>query len=163
VARVLQARAQLIGTRANQFPFIDVNADAMYNRVEGDLPPLTSQETFQPTGTVDLSFELDLWGRLRRATESARADLLASEEARRTVVATLVSGVAMAYFLLRELDLEWEISRRTLESRRASLQLVRTREEGGLPSSKCGRPRPSCIRRPPPSWTSSAASRRRGT
>jgi outer membrane protein, multidrug efflux system len=162
VARVLQARAQLVGTRANQFPFIDVNADAIYSRVEGDLPPLTSQETFQPIGTADLSFELDLWGRLRRATESARADLLASEEARRTVVATLISGVATTYFLLRELDLEWEISRRTLESRRASLQLVRTRE-GRLPSSTCGRPRPSCIRRPPPSRTSSAASRRRRT
>jgi outer membrane protein TolC len=69
VARVFQARAQLIGTRANQFPFIDVNADAIYNRVEGDTPPLTSQETFQPVGSLDLSFELDLWGRLRRATD----------------------------------------------------------------------------------------------
>jgi multidrug efflux system outer membrane protein len=134
VARVLQARAQLIGTRANQFPFIDVNADAIYNRVEGELPPRTSQETFQPIGTVDLSFELDLWGRLRRATESARADLLASEEARRTVVTTLVSDVATAYFQLRELDLQLEISRRTLESRRASLQLVQTREKGGVAS-----------------------------
>jgi multidrug efflux system outer membrane protein len=134
VARVLQARAQLIGTRANQFPFIDVNAEALYSRGEGDRPPLTNQETFQPLGTVDLSFELDLWGRLRRATESARADLLASEEARRTVVTTLVSDVATAYFLLRELDLELEISRRTLESRRASLELVRTRETGGVAS-----------------------------
>jgi multidrug efflux system outer membrane protein len=122
---------------------------------------LTSQETFQPVGTDDLSFELDLWGRLRRATESARADLLASEEARRTVVTTLVSDVAAAYFQLRELDLELEISRRTLESRRASLRLVRTREEGGLHSSKCGRQSPSCIWRPPPSPSLSAASSRR--
>ena len=134
VARVLQARAQLIGTRANQFPFIDVSADAIYNRVEGDRPPLTSQETFRPVGSLDLSFELDLWGRLRRATESARADLLASEEARRTVVTTLVSDVATAYFQLRELDLQLEISQRTLNSRRASLRLVQTREEGGVAS-----------------------------
>jgi outer membrane protein, multidrug efflux system len=134
VARVLQARAQLIGTRANQFPFIDANAEAIYSRGEGDRPPLTNQETFEPLGTVDLSFELDLWGRLRRATESAWADLLASEEARRTVVMTLVSDVATAYFQLRELDLELEIARRTLESRRASLRLVQTREEVGVAS-----------------------------
>jgi multidrug efflux system outer membrane protein len=134
VARVLQARAQLVGTRANQFPFIDVNADAVYSRVEGDLPPQTNQETLQPIGTVDLSFELDLWGRLRRATEAARAELLASEEARRTVVTTLVSDVATAYFQLRELDLQLEISRRTLDSRRASLRLVQAREEGGVAS-----------------------------
>lgn len=134
VARVLQARAQLVGTRANQFPFIDANVDAIYSRIEGETPPQTENEIFQPTGSLDLSFEVDLWGRLRRATESALADLLASEEARRTVVMTLVSDVATAYFQLRELDLELEIARRTLESRRTSLQLVQTREAGGVAS-----------------------------
>lgn len=134
VARVFQARAQLIGTRANQFPFVDANADAIYNRVAGDRPPLTRQETFRPIGSLDLSFELDLWGRLRRATESAWADLLASEEARRTVVTTMVSDVATAYFQLRELDLELEIARRTLESRRTALQLVQAREKAGVAS-----------------------------
>jgi outer membrane protein, multidrug efflux system len=134
VARVLQARAQLIITRSNQFPTIDASSDAIYNRVEGELPPLTNRETFQPVGSLDLSFEIDLWGRLRRATESARADLLASEEARRTVVTTLVSDMATAYFQLRELDLQLEISKRTLESRRASLRLVQTREKRGVAS-----------------------------
>jgi multidrug efflux system outer membrane protein len=134
VARVLQTRAQLISTRANQFPVIDANVDAVYNRAEGDRPPQTTRETFQPVGSLDLSFEVDLWGRLRRATEAACADLLAAEEARRTVVMTLVSDVATAYFLLRELDLELEIAQRTLASRRTSLRLVRTREKGGVTS-----------------------------
>jgi multidrug efflux system outer membrane protein len=131
VARIFEARAQLIITRSGQFPTIGANADAIYSRVEGDTPPLTEKETFQPIGSIDLSFEIDLWGRLRRATESARADLLASEEARRTVVTTLISDVATAYFRLRELDLELEIAKRTLESRRASLRLVQTRADGG--------------------------------
>jgi len=66
--------------------------------------------------------------------ESAWADLLASEEARRTVVTTLVSDVATAYFPLRELDLELEIARRTLESRRTALQLVQARQKAGVAS-----------------------------
>jgi multidrug efflux system outer membrane protein len=79
-----------------------------------------------------VAWELDLWGRFQRATEAARADLLATEEFQRTVVLTLVSDVARAYLELRELDLELEISRRTLASRAEYLRLTKAREEGGV-------------------------------
>ena len=79
-----------------------------------------------------LSFELDIWGRLRRATEAARANLLASEENRKAVTTTLVSDVAGAYFSLRELDYQLEISQRTLATRQESLELIKNRQAGGV-------------------------------
>ena len=79
-----------------------------------------------------MTFELDLWGRLRRAPEAARADLFASEENRQTIRTTLISDVAQSYFELLELDHEAQIDRRTLELRRSSLDLVRKRYESGL-------------------------------
>lgn len=78
--------------------------------------------------------EIDFWGRLRRTTEAAWADLLASTEAQWTVVTTLISDVAMTYFQLRELDLELEIAYHTLTLRQDSLRLVQMRAEGGLVS-----------------------------
>jgi multidrug efflux system outer membrane protein len=90
------------------------------------------KETVAPVGGLDLVFEVDLWGRYRRASEAARAELLASEEARRFVITTLVADVGSAYFLLRSLDQELEISRRTLASRQGSLDLVKLREAGGV-------------------------------
>jgi multidrug efflux system outer membrane protein len=83
---------------------------------------------------LSLAWELDFWGKYRRATESARANLLATEWARKEVINTLVSDVAAAYFQLRELDLELEISRRTLASRKNSLQLTQTLANGGATS-----------------------------
>jgi multidrug efflux system outer membrane protein len=79
-----------------------------------------------------LLFEVDIWGRLRRATEGARATLLSTEENRKAVVTTLVSDVATAYITLRELDYELEIATRTLDTRRSSLQLVQARQGGGV-------------------------------
>jgi multidrug efflux system outer membrane protein len=78
-----------------------------------------------------MAWELDFWGKFRRATESARANLLASEWAHRAVISTLVSNVATAYFQLLELDAEMAISRRSLTSRQESLRLVEIREKGG--------------------------------
>jgi multidrug efflux system outer membrane protein len=95
-------------------------------------PYLGGLERLKPVGTLDLAWELDLWGRLRRATEAARGDLLATEDARRFVMSTLISDVATAYIQLRELDLEMEISKRTLISRQGSLRLVQLRYEGGV-------------------------------
>ena len=86
-------------------------------------------------GTVALqllSFEIDIWGRLRRATEAARANLLGAEENRKAVVTTLVGDVATSYFALRELDYELEISRRTLQTREQSLDLTKSRQTGGV-------------------------------
>ncbi|MCI0423904.1 MAG: efflux transporter outer membrane subunit, partial [Acidobacteria bacterium] len=79
-----------------------------------------------------LSFEVDLWGRLRRATEAARANLLATEENRKAVVTTLVGDVATAYFDLLELDTELEIAKRTLATRQESLRLINVRQQGGV-------------------------------
>src|SRR5207247_2171842 len=82
----------------------------------------------------DLSFEIDFWGRFRRATEAARANLVASEEGRRLVISTLVTDVATDYFQLRSLDRELEVSQRTLAARQDSLRLVSLRERGGVAS-----------------------------
>jgi outer membrane protein, multidrug efflux system len=132
-SRVLDARAQVTVTRSFQFPDVSGNASAAYLRIfGGDRAPTQQKETFSPVGTLDLAWELDLWGRLRRATEAAWAELLASEDVQRFVMATLISDVATAYFQLRELDLELEISRRTLTSRQGSLRLVQLRHEGGV-------------------------------
>src|SRR5207302_455228 len=81
-----------------------------------------------------LAWELDFWGKYRRATEAARANLLATEWAREAVISTLVSDVATAYFQLRALDLQLEISRRTLASRQDSLRLTQMLANGGATS-----------------------------
>ena len=86
------------------------------------------------TGTLNLAWELDVWGRIRRSTEAARADLLSQEANRRAVVLTLVSSVARAYVELRELDRRLEISKRTLKTRQESLKLAQVRFKGGATS-----------------------------
>jgi multidrug efflux system outer membrane protein len=135
VARILDAQAQVVVTRSFQFPSIDGTAQAPYSTTFGDRPPLfTLENSFLPQGAVNLSFELDFWGRWRRATEAARADLLATEEARHVVLSDLVARVAIAYFELRMLDLSLEIAHRTVNLRQDSLRLVRLREEGGVVS-----------------------------
>ena len=92
----------------------------------------------QPTahfGAVFLnlfSFEIDIWGRLRRATEAARAELLATDWNRKTVITTLVSDVATAYFNLLELDMELAIAKNTLATREESLRLIKLQAQGGV-------------------------------
>jgi multidrug efflux system outer membrane protein len=131
-ARIMDARAQVTIARSFQVPDVSANASAPYTRILGDRAPLQFEETVSPLGTLDLAWELDLWGRFRRGTEAARAELVSSVEAQRFVFTTLVSDVASAYFQLRELDLELEIARRTLASRQDSARLVQLRYEGGV-------------------------------
>ncbi|MGE5305211.1 MAG: TolC family protein, partial [Alphaproteobacteria bacterium] len=139
VARVDEARALLGIARSAQFP--ELNAGTRYRNdreSERSFPPIKKLGV-NPNfdlyrADLNASFEVDLWGRLRRATEAARAELLANEENQRTVLMTLVSDVAQNYFDLLELDREEEIDRRTLASRRASLDLVRRRYDEGLAS-----------------------------
>ncbi len=136
-ARVDAARGNVGVNRANQFPNFngtsDLNAVRFSRAGAFPLPDTVAQErNFGGAGLSLLSFELDLWGRLRRATEAARADLLSAEESRKAVVVTLVSDVAAAYFALRELDLELEIARRTVATRQESLRLIDTRQKGGV-------------------------------
>jgi multidrug efflux system outer membrane protein len=134
-ARILDAEAQVVATRSFQFPTVEGTAQAPFSATAGDRPPLfTLENSFVPQGGVSLSFELDFWGRWRRATEAARADLAATEEARHVILSDLVAGVAVAYFQLRTLDLSLEVARRTVGVRQDSLRLVRLREEGGVVS-----------------------------
>src|SRR5262249_7849587 len=121
VARVDEARANYGITRSDQFPSIFASADYTTERLSrtGAVPlpePLKQTRNFGTVLLNLLTFEVDIWGRLRRATEAAKADLLASEETRKAVMTTIVSDVATAYFNLRELDYELQISRRTLAS-----------------------------------------------
>jgi outer membrane protein, multidrug efflux system len=136
-ARILQAQAQLTITRADQFPTVSAGATAGRERLPRTrsgsivIPP-SEEDVFQVDAL--LSWELDFWGRFRRATEAARANLLATEWGQRAVLISVVSTVASTYFQLRELDLELEIARRTLTSREESLRLTRIQEEGGVVS-----------------------------
>jgi len=132
-SRLLEAQAQLGIIRADQFPALGAGARISDVR-EAQSKFLPAFET--GTGQVNLStaWELDFWGKFRRATEAARANLVASEWARREVVSTLVANVASSYFQLRALDLELEISKRTLDSRQESLRLTRILSDGGSTS-----------------------------
>jgi outer membrane protein, multidrug efflux system len=141
VARVDAARANLGVTRSAMFPTITASADITKQRfssngqfplsvIPGDAGGLES--TFGSALLNLLSFEVDIWGRLRRATEASRAELLSAVENRKAVVTTLVSDVSTAYFNLIELDTELEIARRTLASRQDSLRLIRLRQQGGV-------------------------------
>jgi NodT family efflux transporter outer membrane factor (OMF) lipoprotein len=139
VARVEAARAGLGITRSAQFPNFGASGDIDFNRLSRNgatpLPPqlVSSQNRNFGEATLGLlSFEIDIWGRLRRATEAARANLLSADENRKAVITTLVSDVATAYLSMRELDYELEISRRTLETRQQSLDLTKSRQVGGV-------------------------------
>ena len=132
-ARILEAQAQLGITRADQLPTINAGANAVNNRY-AQQKPLPEYETGWTSLSASFAWELDFWGKYRRATEAARANLLATEWTRRAVLTTLVSDVAGAYFQLRAYDLQLEISRRTLASREDSLKLTQTLADGGATS-----------------------------
>jgi multidrug efflux system outer membrane protein len=131
--RVLAARAQLGITRADQFPSLGVGGN-ISSQQSPKLGPIPSYELTQGQVTASAAWNLDFWGKYRRATEAARATLLANEWAQKEVMATLVANLATSYFQLRQLDLELEISKRTLASRKDSLQLNRTLEQHGINS-----------------------------
>ena len=132
-ARILQAQAHLGIIRADQFPTVAAGASAARQRVAQTLNfPAAQLSTLEVS--VSATWEIDFWGKFRRATEGARALLLASEWGRRAILTSLISQVAGAYFDLRELDLELEIAQRTLASREESLRLTQVREQGGATS-----------------------------
>ena len=123
--RVLDAEGQLMATRSRLFPQLDGQAAAGRTGVNSPL---------QSTGGVFAlaSWEIDLFGKLRRATEAARADLLATEENQKAVMQALVAEVASAYFDLREYDTELEYVRQSIKTRQESSNLVRARLDGGV-------------------------------
>jgi outer membrane protein, multidrug efflux system len=122
-SRILAARAQLGITRADQFPSVSAGAAISDQRTaKGAFFPAFETSTGQLN--IAAAWELDFWGKYRRATEGARANLLATEWARQEVIRRLVADTSSAYFQLRALDLELEISKRTLASRQESLRLT---------------------------------------
>ena len=131
--RVLEARAQLGITRADQLPSLSAGGNII-SQQNPKIGPIPSYEITQGELTASAAWNLDFWGRYRRATQAARATLLANQWAQKEVIATLVANLATSYFELRELDLELEISKRTLASRTDSLQLTQTLEQHGINS-----------------------------
>jgi outer membrane protein, multidrug efflux system len=126
-ARIAQARAQFGITRADQSPRVDASGLVERERLAGTRVGLLQ---VNPSA----SWEMDFWGQFRRASDGARATLAATEWGRRAVVTSLVAQVAEAYFTLRAIDLNLDISRQTLDSRKESLRLTQVRAAGGATS-----------------------------
>src|SRR5258706_2568838 len=125
--RINEARAQVAITRSNLFPQVQGNGNFSGGK----------EHNFQTTSnfltlTADAAFQLDLFGKLRRATEASRAQLLATEDARQTVILTLVSDVASDYFALLQLDLQLQITRETVKTQQDSVKLTNLRVEHGV-------------------------------
>ena len=168
VARVEQARALAGVARAELFPWVDYQVGVQRDRGVFKFVP----ELERPAGGTDTVFlgglaatwEIDVWGRIRRSNEAARAELFATEEARRGVLLTLVSDVAQAYFELLALDLRLDIARSARDSFDRTYTIFRRRFEQGVVSQACrhpvrrGRWRPR--RRASPIWSARSRSRR---
>ena len=133
-ARIDESRAVYGFTRADQFPVVNLGIDATRGRSSAQLPPGTGDTTNIFVGRIDAAYEVDLWGKFRRSTEAARAELMQSELARQTVILSLVGDVAASYFTLLDLDNELAIARDTLEARRESTRIISARFEHGVVS-----------------------------
>jgi len=137
VARINAARANLGLARSDQLPQFSAGADLTTSRLSSNTPSGAFGQggRTRSVGSVVLSlltFELDVFGRLRQQTKAARAELRASEEDRKTVQTIVVGDVAAGYFSLIELDSELNIARQTLATRQESLRLITLRQQGGL-------------------------------
>ncbi len=135
--RIEQARAQAVAARADWFPSLNGSAGgaASYKSENaGQVAPGGDRTSESYDLTAQLGWEIDLWGGIRRSNEAARSRLLSAEYQRDAVQTSLVSSVASAYIQLRNLDERLAISKRTAESRRASLELVTARRDGGVSS-----------------------------
>src|SRR5262249_31514907 len=136
ITRIEQARQIAIQARAQYLPFLNysLNGSNGKNELAGNIVPNGGKEQGAFVAAVSVAWEADVWGRLRRENEAARAQYLASEEARRGVMLSLVSDVAQAYFELLELDLQVEIAKETTDSFTQTLDLFTHRLEGGVAS-----------------------------
>jgi outer membrane protein, multidrug efflux system len=127
--RIMAARAQLTVTRSDQLPQVTASGLATDGRFfSGGFPSRTKYSTY----AADATFQLDLFGGLRRATEAARAQLLASEYAQKTEILTLVSDVASDYFLLLALDLELQVTHETIKTQEDAVKLTSLRLQHGV-------------------------------
>ena len=125
--RINAARAQVAVTRSSLFPQVSGNGN-----FSGGKEHLEQSKFNFLLLTADAAFQLDFFGRLRRATEAARAELLATEDARQVVVLTLVSDLASDYFTLLQLDLQLQITRDTVKTQADSVKLTNLRLQRGV-------------------------------
>jgi NodT family efflux transporter outer membrane factor (OMF) lipoprotein len=137
--RILQARAVLGITRSDQLPSVGVSAEVVAARASrrgatGELPAGVDPDVSYTQAGFSLGWELDVWGRMRRLSEAARAQYLATEAARHGVVTTLVADVSDTYLALRALDLELDIARRTRDVALDGLRLTEARRTSGVAS-----------------------------
>jgi len=133
-ARVEQFRGQFVTTRSQLFPQVAAGIDAQRQRVPlgtTELPPGVGSVFNQYQATLSASWEIDFFGKLRRQTEAARANLLASEEGRRATILTLVASVASSYVNLLSLDRQLDIAKSTVASRASSVSVFQLRFTGG--------------------------------
>jgi len=137
-ARIEEFAARVDLARAGFYPQIGYNAQADRTRGSreafGGIPAGVDRDYNNYSAVLDASWEIDLWGRIRRSSEAARADLLAQEENRRAVILSLVSSVASTYIQLRQLDRQLDIAHATLETRQKNLDLFQLKFKGGVVS-----------------------------
>lgn len=132
--RILQAQAQVVLTRANEFPNVTAGPSLAGVRSPSIPGVFPGYSYLADELSASVSWNIDFWGRYRRATQAARANLLAARWSQRAVVSTFIENLATAYFQLRELDLQLDIATQTLASRQQSLKLTQTLEQGGATS-----------------------------
>jgi len=136
-SRILEAESRYRIDRSRQLPTVEINADITDTEISRgalNLPasvPIKRQQTVGRAG-LQLSYEADFWGRVRRLSEAARAEFLSAEWAARQVRVDLVGQISTAYFDLLEVERELEIARNTLETRRRSLELTQKRKDRGI-------------------------------
>ncbi len=129
-SRIYEAGALLGFTKADQLPRIDIEADASRGNLAGTRKLLSEENNYFIAPV--LSWEIDFWGKFQRATESAQAELMASEYSLRTIQISLISEVVSTYFLLLDFHQRLEVSKRTLDSRTESLDIIEKRFSKGI-------------------------------
>ena len=130
LSRIDEAYAAVTITRSDQYPTIDANGAGGRGKQSEEINP-NARTDDNYLASLDLFYEIDFWGKLRRATEAQRAELLATEAAYRNVTISLISDVANLYFLLRDLDEQLIISKRTYQARLDSLAIIQARFDKG--------------------------------
>jgi multidrug efflux system outer membrane protein len=135
-ARVMEFAARVDIARSGFYPQIGYNGQASRNRASrqsfGGVPSGSDRDYNDYSASLSAGWEIDLWGRIRRSTQAARAELLAQQENRRSVILSLVSSVATSYVTLRQFDRQLEIARETLDTRAQSLRLFQLKFKAGV-------------------------------
>ena len=130
VSRIEQARATVGFTQADEYPRIDISAGASTGNFNGGSRSPDTNSTIYLAAPI--SWEIDFWGKFKRSTEAARAELMASEYGLKTVQLTLISDVVSAYYQLLDFHRRLAISRNTLKSRVESLEIIQQRFDKGI-------------------------------